>query len=184
MEVLKMRKMVAGLFLSLDGVIEAPETWTGPYMNDDMGQAIGAQFAGSDAMVLGRRTYETFAAAFAGRSDPMAQQMNRTPKFVVSTTLKSADWENSSLIKGDVAAELKKLKSQKGKNISVSGSATLVRWLLRNGLLDELNLLVPPIVVGEGQRLFDDHDGEIRLRLVDSKAFSTGVLSLTYAPAA
>ncbi len=110
--------------------------------------------------------------------------MNRTPKFVVSTTLKSADWENSSLIKGDVAAELKKLKGQKGKNISVSGSATLVRWLLRNGLLDELNLLVPPIVVGEGQRLFDDHDGEIRLRLVDSKAFSTGVLSLTYAPAA
>src|SRR5260370_27504154 len=98
MEVLKMRKMVAGLFLSLDGVIEAPETWTGPYMNDDMGQAIGAQFAGSDAMVLGRRTYDAFAAAFAGRSDPMAQQMNPDPKFVVTPALNSARWGNCALI--------------------------------------------------------------------------------------
>lgn len=179
-----MRKIVAGLFVSVDGVMEAPEKWTGTYMNEEMGQAIGAQFGSSDTMLLGRRTYETFAEAFAGRNDPMAAQMNSTPKFVVSTTLKSADWENSTLMKGDLVAEITKLKQRPGRNIGVSGSATLVRWLLHNGLLDELNLLVPPIIVGRGRRLFDDGDGETRLRLTDSKAFSTGVLSLTYAPAA
>jgi dihydrofolate reductase len=178
-----MRKIVAGLFLSVDGVMESPEKWTGPYMDQEVGQAIGSQFAASDTMLLGRRTYETFAGAFAGRTDPMAAQMNNTPKYVVSTTLKSADWDNSSLITGDLVEEITKLKKQPGKNIGIGGSASLVRWLLRHNLLDELNLIVPPVVVGQGRRLFEDGEAGVPLKLVDSKAFASGVLSLTYAPA-
>jgi dihydrofolate reductase len=183
LEDIDMRKIVAGLFLSLDGVMESPEEWTGPYMNDEMGQAIGSQLAAADAMLLGRRTYQTFAAAFSDETHPMATQMNSTPKFVVSTTLATADWRNSTLIKGDVVEEVTKLKQQPGKNIVISGSPTLVRSLLRDNLLDELNLLVPPIVLGSGRRLFEDGSGRLALKLVDSKTFSTGVLSLTYAPA-
>ena len=93
-----MRKIAAGLFISLDGVVESPEKWTGPYFNDQVGQAVGAMMASNDAMLLGRATYEGFAAAFAGQSGGMADQMNHTPKFVVSSTLTSADWQNSTLM--------------------------------------------------------------------------------------
>jgi dihydrofolate reductase len=175
-----MRKIVAGLFMSLDGVVEAPEKWTGPSMNAEVGQAIGSQTAAMDAMLLGRLTYQTFAASFAGGSDPMATQMDSTPKYVVSTTLHSADWQNSTLISGDVAAQLTELKQRPGKNIGISGSATLVRSLLRDNLLDELALIVPPIVVGGGKTLFEGCDQALPLALVDSKTFSNGVLSLTY----
>lgn len=175
-----MRKVVAGLFMSLDGVVEAPEKWTGPYMNAEVGQAIGSQMAAMDAMLLGRVTYQTFAASFAGGSDPMATQMNNIPKYVVSTTLDSADWQNSTLIRGDVAAQLDELKHLPGKNIGISGSATLVRSLLRNNLLDELGLIVPPIVVGSGRKLFEGWDQSLPLELVESKTFSNSVLSLTY----
>ncbi len=181
-----MRKIVAGLFLSLDGVMEAPEQWTGPYMNDELGQEIGSQLAGSDAMLLGRRTYQEFAAVWPHRTSeefgPVADVMNGIPKYVVSTTLDRADWQNSTLIEGDVVAELTRLKQQPGKSIGISGSATLVRSLLRTNLLDELNLLVPPITVGTGRRLFEDWDARLPLKLERSKALSTGVLCLTYAP--
>lgn len=178
-----MRKIVAGLFMSVDGVIEAPEKWTGPYMDQEVGGQIGSHFAASDAMLLGRRTYETFAAAFSGGNEGMAAQMNNTPKYVVSKTLKSADWANSTLIDGDLVEEIKRLKQQPGKNISISGSPTLIRSLIANGLLDELNLIVPPVVVGSGKRLFPDGEVKSPLKLVDCKAFSTGTLSLTYAVA-
>jgi dihydrofolate reductase len=105
------------------------------------------------------------------------------PKFVISTTLQSVEWRNSTLSTRDVAAQLNRLKQQPGKNISVTGSATLVRWLLGEGLLDELRLLLYPLVVGTGRRLFEDGSDEVALRLVDSKPFSTGVVSLTYEPA-
>ena len=95
-----MRKIAAGLFISLDGVVESPEKWTGPYFNDQVGQAVGALMAGNDALLLGRATYEGFAAAFGGQSGGMADQMNNTPKFVVSSTLTSAGWQNSALISG------------------------------------------------------------------------------------
>lgn len=178
-----MRKIVAGLFMSLDGVVEAPEKWSGPYMNDEVGQAVGSQIAAMDTMLLGRVTYQTFAAAFGGGSDPMATRMNSTPKYVVSTTLGSADWQNSTLIRGDVVGEITKLKQLPGKNIGMSGSATLVRSLLRDDLLDELSLVVPPIVVGGGRHLFEGWDEPLPLQLVDSRAFSNGALSLTYARA-
>jgi dihydrofolate reductase len=181
-----MRKIVASEFITLDGVVESPEQWQSPYFNDEMGQAVGAAFAASDAMLLGRRTYDTFAAAFGSddrAGDPMTARMNETPKFVVSTTLDTVGWRNSTLIRGDLAEEVTKLKRRPGKSIAVSGSATLVRSLVREGLLDELKLLVCPIVVGSGQRLFEDGDARVPLRLANATTFRTGVLSLTYARA-
>lgn len=179
-----MRKIVAGLFVSLDGVIESPEKWQFPYFNDQVGAAVGAQMAASDTMLLGRRTYEEFAAYWPdhGSDVPFADQMNDTPKLVASTTLRSVQWKNSTLIDGNVAEELAKLKQQPGKNISITGSATLIRSLLRENVLDELNLLVHPVVVGSGKRLFTD-GSEHALKLVDSMTFDTGVVSLTYQPA-
>jgi dihydrofolate reductase len=180
-----MRKIVAGEFISLDGVVEAPNEWHFPYFNDEMGEAVGSDMAGADAMLLGRRTYEEFASAWPNRpsDEPGADFMNNTPKFVVSTTLKTVEWQNSTLVDGDFVEEISRLKQTPGKNISVVGSPTLVRSLLREGLLDELHLLMHPIVVGKGKRLFDNGIGQVPLQLVESRTFGTGVLSLNYAPA-
>ncbi len=180
-----MRKIVAGLFISLDGVIEAPDQWHFPYFNDEMGQAVGSLMAAADTMLLGRVTYQEFAAYWPHQGSEVegADHMNNTPKLVVSTTLDRVEWQNSTLIKGNVAEELARLKQQPGKDISITGSATLVRSLLRDGLLDELRLLVHPIVVGHGKRLFQDMSERVELKLVDSQTFSTGVLYLTYQPA-
>ena len=178
-----MRKIIAGLFTSLDGVVESPEKWTGPYFNDQVGQAVGTLMATNDTLLLGRMTYEGFAAAFGGQSGGMADQMNDIRKFVVSSTLTSADWQNSTLIRGDVAAEISKLKQQPGQRIGMSGSATLVSWLLQHGLLDQLDLLVFPVVIGEGKRLFSEPGSQVPLTLTGSEAFSTGVVHLSYEPA-
>jgi len=178
-----MRNISAGLFVSLDGVVESPETWTGPYFNDQVGQAVGALMAANDALLLGRTTYEGFAAAFGGQSGGMADQMNNTPKFVVSSTLTSADWQNSTLISGNVAEQVRELKQRPGRNIGMSGSSTLVGWLMRHGLLDRLDLLVFPVVLGSGKRLFSEPDGQVPLTLAGSEAFATGVVHLTYEPA-
>jgi dihydrofolate reductase len=179
-----MRKIVAGLFVSVDSVVEAPETWTEPYFSPEIGQTIESLMAAGDTMLLGRVTYQTFATSFAGNtSDAMAAQMNAMPKVVVSTTLDNAGWENSSVIRSDIAAEITWLKHLPGRNINISGSATLVGWMLRQGLLDELNLLIFPVVVGHGKRLFAGDGGTTGLRLASSQAFPTGVLHLAYHPA-
>jgi dihydrofolate reductase len=180
-----MRKVVAGLYLSLDGVMEAPETWHFPYLNDEMRETIGAQLAAADTMLLGRRTYEVFAAFWPDRGSDveLADQINGMQKLVASTTLQSVEWRNSTLIKGDVAEELRRRKQEPGKDISITGSASLVRSLLRDNVLDELRLLVHPIIVGSGERLFDEGGKRIPMKLADSKTFSTGVLYLTYVPA-
>ncbi|MEO3811134.1 dihydrofolate reductase family protein [Sphaerisporangium sp. B11E5] len=181
-----MKRIVASFFLSLDGVMEAPEKWHFPYFNDEMGQAVEDHLAGADTMLMGRRTYEEFSGAFAGRTaddDPIAGRINATPKYVVSTTMTAPDWENSTLIGGDVVEAVTRLKQGPGAAIAMSGSATLVRTLLSAGLVDELRLLVHPIVVGAGARLFEE-SAQIPLRLVESRAFATGVLHLTYAPEA
>ncbi len=177
-----MRKIVAGLFMSLDGVVEAPEKWTGPYFNDEIGQEIGSVMAVGDTMLMGRKTYQTFAASFAGQSGGMADQMNNAPKLVVSTTLDTAEWQNSTLIKENMADELSRLKRQAGKNINISGSITLIRSLLSDGLLDELRLQLFPVVVGGGMRLFGDSGQQISLKLADSRTFGTGVVNLIYTP--
>ena len=169
----------SGLFISLDGVIEAPETWHFPYFDDQMGAAVGALMSGNDAMLLGRQTYEDFAGYWPGAdpSDPFTGQMNESRKYVVSTTLTDPTWQNSSVINGDVAVELAALKQTTG--LGTSGSATLVRWLLEQGLLDELHLLVHPIVVGHGKKLFTDGT-TVPLALQSSTTFDSGVLHLVY----
>jgi dihydrofolate reductase len=183
-----MRKIVAGLFLSLDGVYESPHEWHFPYWNDEMGEAVQAQMEAADTMLLGRVTFEEFAGYWPDKREeetPGAAFMNETPKLVVSNSLDSvAAWQNSTLIDGDVNAELTRLKEQPGKNINIVGSGTLVARLLGDGLLDELQLLVHPIVVGKGKRLFAAGPERKGLELADAKTFETGVLSLTYRPGA
>jgi dihydrofolate reductase len=182
-----MRKVVAAEFVSLDGVFEAPDRWHFPYFNDEMGQAVGEGFAASDAMLMGRVNYEEWAAYWPQQDpekNPMAAQMNGRQKYVVSTTLEEPlEWSNSTLIKENVAEEIEKLKNQPGKDIVISGSGTLVRSLLHLGVLDELKLMIHPIVVGSGKRLFEEGEGQTKLELVDSRTFSTGVLYFTYRPA-
>jgi dihydrofolate reductase len=183
-----MRKVVASEIVSLDGVVEAPDKWHFPYFNDEMGEAIEAAMAAADAMLLGRVTFEEFAAFWPSQSSEndqeIADYMNNTPKFVVSKTLAGPlEWNNSTLIKENVAEEITKLKQQPGKDISITGSPTLVRSLLQDGLLDELRLMVHPIVVGSGKHLFEEGGDQKALKLVDAMTFSTGVLYLTYQPA-
>src|SRR5260370_17353301 len=171
-----------GLFIAVGGVVEAAQTWHFEYFNDEMGAAVVGMMTGSDAMLLGRQTYDEFASYWPGAdpADPTTAQMNGTPKYVVSTTLENADWENSTVVSGDVKAELLKLKQD--KQLGVTGSPTLVRWLLQQGLIDELHLLVHPVAVGAGQRLFEPGE-KVELRLIASTTFSTGVLHMVYGPA-
>ncbi|MEV6524605.1 dihydrofolate reductase family protein [Longispora sp. NPDC051575] len=178
-----MGSIKSGLFISLDGVIEAPETWHFDYFDDEMGAAVGALMGGNDATLLGRQTYDEFAAFWpnADPADPFTAQMNGGRKYVVSDTLTEANWENSTVVSGDVEAELTELK--KDTHLGTTGSATLVRWLLEKGLVDELHLLVHPVVVGGGKKLFAD-GAKVPLSLVRSTAFKSGVLHLVYAPAA
>lgn len=180
-----MRRIVAGLFMSLDGVVEAPETWHLSYFTDQMGEIVGSQMAESDTMLLGRRTYEEFAAFWSAQGPEVefANQINSVPKLVASTTLESVDWQNSTLIRGDVAEELRRQKTLPGQDISITGSPTLVRSLLKDDVLDELRLLVHPIVVGRGKRLFDGGPERKGLRLVSSRVLDSGVIYLVYAPA-
>ncbi|MEV4066677.1 dihydrofolate reductase family protein [Nonomuraea dietziae] len=177
-----MRKIVAGLFVSLDGVVESPETWHFPYMNDEMGAAVMAIQAEADTLLLGRATYESFAAVWPHQTGEMADQLNDIRKLVVSTTLQTAEWNNSTLISVDVIGELEKIRKLPGRNISVTGSITLTRALLRAGLIDDLHLMVHPIVLGTGARLFDESTGRLPLKLVGSTTFRTGVLNLHYQP--
>ena len=178
-----MGSIKSGLFISLDGVVESPNSWHFPYLNDEMGAAVGAMMAGNDAMLLGRKTYAEFASYWptADPGDPVTAQMNGTRKYAVSTTLTDPAWQNSTVVNGDVTAELTRLKQD--QQLGTTGSGTLVRWLLEQGLLDELHLLVHPLVVGKGKKLFDNGT-QVPLRLLSSATFSTGVLHLVYARAA
>jgi dihydrofolate reductase len=178
-----MRKVVIAEFLSLDGVMEAPEKWTFQFWNDEMAKFKHDELFASDAHLLGRVTYQIFAAAWPSRTDKQgfADRMNNLPKYVVSTTLKKAEWKNSHLIKENVAEEIAKLKQQSGQDILVAGSSTLVQTLIQHNLIDEYHLFVFPVVLGSGKRLFKDASNTT-LKLVDTKAFSSGVVLLYYVP--
>jgi len=179
-----MRKIVAGLFITLDGVVEIPEEWMGPYFTPELGQTIGSLMGAQDTMLLGRVTYQDFAAHWPQQTGEMADTMNGTAKYVVSGTLTSADWQNSTLIPAASAfAEIAELKQQPGQNIGMTGSGTLVSSLLREGLLDELHLFVFPLVAGSGQRLFTGSCDKLPLKLLDSATFKSGVVHSTYAKA-
>lgn len=182
-----MRRIVVSEFVSLDGVMEDPGGaekfehggWTIPYWNDDIAAYKTAELFASDGLLLGRVTYEGFAAAWPKMKDDFADHMNNVAKYVVSSTLETADWNNSTVIRGDLVEEITNLKQQPGKDILVAGSATLVQALMRHNLVDELRLEVYPVVLGSGKRLFAE-SGRVNLELVDTQATSSGVTLLTY----
>ncbi len=175
-----MRNIVVTEFLSLDGVMEAP-AWTSPYWNDEIAQFKGEESEASDALLLGRGTYEGFAAAWPDSTDEGAPYFNNVRKYVVSTTLKQVTWNNSVLIKGNLVEEMTRLKQQDGRDIIVHGSATLVQALMQHNLVDRYRLLVYPVVLGQGKRLFEA-GSTTTLKLVESRAFSGGVVGLIYEP--
>jgi dihydrofolate reductase len=179
------RKIKSNFFISLDGVVESPDKWHFPYFDDDMGAAVGAGFATADALLMGRVLYDESAAYWPDHADePFGDVMNSIKKYVISSSLQAAGWQNSEIIRGDVAQKLTEIKAQDGDDIAMSGSPTTVRWLLREGLVDELNLLVHPIVVGDGlARLFPPDEPSIPLELMSAQTFKSGVLNLSYAPA-
>lgn len=178
-----MRKIVSGLFVSLDGVYSMPDEWMGRWFSPELGQVIGSMIAGQDAMLLGRVTYSEFAAYWPHQEGEMADTMNGSVKYVVSETLDSADWQNTTVINGDIIAQITALKQRDGKNIGMTGSGTLVRSLLRAGLLDELHLFVFPVVLGEGKHLFAGEKEQLPLTLAGSQTYPKGVLHLTYGKA-
>ncbi|MBJ8339164.1 dihydrofolate reductase family protein [Antrihabitans sp. YC3-6] len=178
-----MRKIISSLFVSADGVAEAPDTWHFPYFNDEMGAAIGAAMATSDAMLLGRVQYEEFASHWPTSDDEFADFMNNQKKYVVTNTLTEASWNNTEIVSGDALTSVEALKKTEGQDIAITGSLTLVQSLLRAGLLDQLQLFVHPIVVGKGARWFDKLDDTVELTLASAETFSTGVINQIYAPA-
>jgi dihydrofolate reductase len=186
-----MRKLVVSTFLTLDGVMQAPGGpdedrdggfehggWSVRHWDDMMGQRIVEQMREPDALLLGRRTYEIFAAHWPRVTDPddsVAAKLNTVRKYVVSRTLRSADWNNSLLISREAAAGVGRLKEQAGGEIQVHGSSNLIQTLLKHDLVDEFRLWIFPVVVGPGKRLFADGTIPGALRLVDTKVSSTGV---------
>ncbi len=184
-----MRKIIAGLFISLDGVVEAPDQWHFPYFNDEMGGAVGASLGSADTMLFGRKTYDSFAGAWpereaaGGEDAPFAKLLGDARKIVVSNQRLELGWRNSEQLEGDFVEAVTALKNEPGGTIAMSGSVSVIRQLLDAGLLDELHLLLHPIAVRKGMRLFDEGDASIPLRLISSETFQTGVLNLVYAPA-
>jgi dihydrofolate reductase len=189
-----MRKLISGLFITLDGVVEAPGSgdttlpdkrgWSMPFTDEEVGGFIMGGMASSDAMLLGRNTYENFAAFWSAQpaDDPIAAHMNNQKKYVVSSTLKQADWNNSTLLKGDLAQAITQLKNQPGKDISIVGSGTLVQSLLQLDLIDELNLLICPVILGVGKRLFKEGVDTKVLKAVNPKTYGSGMTILTLQP--
>ncbi|MGH9279572.1 MAG: dihydrofolate reductase family protein [Acidimicrobiales bacterium] len=184
-----MRKIVAGLFISLDGVVESPHEWHFPYFNDQMGAAVDATLGQVDTVLFGRTTYDSFAGAWpereaaGGEDAPFAKKLGDARKIVLSNQKLEFTWRNSEQFEGDFVETVTALKNEPGANIGLSGSVSVVRQLLAAGLLDELHLLVHPIAIRKGMRLFDEGDTPIPLRLLSSETFETGVLNLVYAPA-
>jgi dihydrofolate reductase len=180
-----MRKITAGLFMSLDGVVEAPDQWHFPYFNDEMGAAVDAQLGAADTILLGRTTYDSFAGAWpqreadGGEDADFAKELGDARKIVVSGQRLEFDWRNTEQLTGDLVEAVTALKDGPGGDIAMSGSVSVVRQLLAAGLLDELHLFVHPIAVRTGSRLFDDGE-TIPLKLLSSRAFATGVLHLVY----
>lgn len=189
-----MRKIVVSEFVSLDGVVEDPGGaekfkhggWSFKFRDDQVPKFKLDELHGSDALLLGRVTYQGFAKAWPSVKDDVgfADKMNSMPKYVVSTTMKKLDWDNSRLIKANVAEEVKKLKQQPGMDILVYGSGKLVNTLLQHDLVDELRLMIHPVVLGSGKRLFDDNVERMKvLKLAESRTFPSGIVLLSYHPA-
>ncbi len=185
-------------FLTLDGVMQAPGGpdedpgggfehggWSFPYDDEDFGVAMTGWFAHAGAFLLGRKTYEIFAGYWpkvTDAGDPIAGKLNALPKYVASTTLAAVDWQHASLIKGDVAAEVARLKEQPGDELQVHGSGGLAQTLIERDLIDEYRLLIFPVHLGSGKKLFRDGAKAAAMRLVSNSVTSTGVIIATYQP--
>jgi dihydrofolate reductase len=194
-----MKKIVLGTFLTLDGVMQSPGDpqedtdrafalggWQLPYFSEDAGNILSETIANTDALLLGRLTYQIFAAFWphAPADDPIAQKLNSVPKYVVSRTLDRVEWNNSRLIKGNVAEEVAKLKQLPGSGIiSITGSGKLAQSLMGYDLIDEYSLWIHPLVLGSGKRLFEEGVVPLNLKLVDTKTTGSGVVIATYRPA-
>jgi dihydrofolate reductase len=189
-----MGKIVVSEFITLDGVIEAPggdeslgerSGWSIPYFNEETAKFKLDDLLASDALLMGRATYQIHAAAWPSMTDEegFADLMNGLPKYVVSTTLERVEWNNSRLIRGNIPEAVKKLKQEVQRTILIDGGSDLVHSLMRHDLIDEYRLLVHPVVVGKGKRLFRGDSQTTELRLIEARAFSTGVVALTYQPA-
>lgn len=179
-----MRKLIAAEYVTLDGIMESPETWQFPYLNEEIVAEVRSLIQATEASLLGRVTYQIYAAYWPTQTHNefgFADKMNQEPKFVVSSTLDKAEWNHTTLIAGNAANEVRKLKQQPGGNIRITGSATLVQSLMAADLIDEYHLLVHPVVLGTGKRLFAE-GLETTLNLIDTKTFSSGVVALTYQP--
>jgi dihydrofolate reductase len=185
-------------FLTLDGVMQAPGGpeedpgggfgyggWSVPYGDEDFGAAMTGWFEHASAFLLGRKTYQIFSGHWprvTDPGDPIAAKLNALPKYVASTTLAAADWQNSSILSGDVAAEVAKLKEQPGDELQIHGSGELAQTLIDNDLIDEYRLLVFPVHLGSGKKLFRDGAKPAALRLVSATTTGTGVVTMTYKP--
>ena len=186
-----MRKLIATTFLTLDGVMEAPggeqthphAGWVGPFFDAEVGKYKLQETLDAESLLIGRVTYESFAGAWPKRDGEFAEKMNAMPKHVVSCTLKNPEWSNCSVIASNWAAEVRKLKAESGGPILVPGSRRLVHGLLAEHLIDELRLMIFPVILGSGQRLFPDSAEKITLRRTDSLLFPSGALVQVYAPA-
>jgi dihydrofolate reductase len=178
-------RVVATEYLSLDGVFEEPGRWSGPFFNDEAGKFKWDELQATDALLLGRKTYEGFAAAWPTFRDEMgfADKMNSMPKYVVSSTLDKAEWSGSRLIRGNVAEEVRKLKQEPGQDLLLSGSAQLFNAMRHENLIDLYRFMVHPIVLGSGKRLFAEGDDQTVLKLADTKTFASGIVILEYEPA-
>jgi dihydrofolate reductase len=180
-----MRKITVADFISLDGVVEAPEKWHMQFVDEEMFSVLYPEDSDMDTMLLGRVTYDSFAGAFADApaGDPVAAQMNRPAKVVVTSAPDTVTWANSTALTGDVRAGVRALKEQPGGSISVIGSTTLARTLLAAGLVDELSLILDPLVVGAGTRLFPDSGPGASFTLTTCRPLKSGVVHLVYTAA-
>ena len=177
-------RVVATEYLSLDGVFEEPGRWSGPFFNDEAAQFKLRELQASDALLLGRKTYEGFAAAWPSMTDTgeFGVKMNSMPKYVVSSTLDTLEWSGSRLIRGNVAEEVRKLKEEPGQDLLLSGSAQLFNALEQENLIDLYRFMVHPIVLGKGKRLFADGVDQKTLDLTHTKTFKAGIVILEYEP--
>ncbi len=192
-----MRKLIVNTFITLDGVMQAPGGpeedptggftyggWSFNYWDDMMGQVMGEYMAKPFELLLGRKTYEIFAAHWPYiKDDPAADKLNSVRKYVISRTLDEASWNNSTLVTGDVAQAIRNLKEQKGPEIQVLGSGNLIQTLLKHDLIDEFRLWIFPVTIGKGKRLFGEGTQPASFKLIDSKTSTTGVIIATYEPA-
>jgi dihydrofolate reductase len=190
-------KLTTTTFVSVDGVMQGPGGptedrsggferggWLVPHFDEETGQFMDQLFRRVDAFLLGRRTYEIFAGSWGKMADPgenpVAVGFNTLPKYVASTTLTDPEWANTTVLSDDIAAAVQELKAQPGRELQVHGSGTLIRWLLENDLVDELNLIIFPVIVGDGRRLFPDKGRDTRLELVEARTTPSGVAIQVY----